>query len=1029
MKIKCRLFLLIGGAIFAFSQSSFAQEHKLSGSVKDDKGKPLAGVVILDKDSVEVGKTDKLGNFTIANNLAANSNLIFKMSGMENESLNLNPTDSILKIVMSSVQKDNNLQEVIVVGYGSSSKKDLTGAIATVGAKQISQMATSDPMQAIQGRVAGVQIVSNSGEPGSGVQVKIRGTGSVGGSNPIYVVDGYQTTDISYLAPADIQSMNVLKDASAAAIYGARGANGVIVITTKSGKKGPIKVTFDSYTGTQSAWRKIPMTNSQQYATLVEEGYTNDGLSVPSNISGKLDSAKNGLLGTGTDWQDEVLRTGLIQNYTIGLSGGNEVNTFRLSGTYFDQNGIVKNSMMKKYFFNLSDQFKVNNWLRGGFNASFAHYDKTNYNGDLYGGVLTNALSAEPLAPVKTADGNWGRPGISYANNPARVANEIKGNHTYGTMLIGNIWLEATLAKGLKFKSQFNAGTNNLHTVTYLPEFYIDVVEQRSQSSLYDLKAEENNWLWTNYFTYNKNVGRHSFDFMAGAEWQDFTHTQTDIMAYDVPSDENLRDIYNAQNTSYTVNPNNTALPDYSRGLQSFFGRFSYNYAGRYMFTATLRDDASSKFLKGNRSGMFPAFSGAWVISDESFFHANSLFSYLKMRAGWGIVGNEQSPNAYPYISSIGNNNLYVFGNSVVQGYAPTTFGNTELKWEKNKQYNLGIDLNMFSDRLTFSADAFLRRTVDLILPVPVPLYSGAPASPSMNTGTMENKGIEISLGYSGGHKFKYNISGNATFLSNKLTSLGLGDVMSLGSTGKLGYINRAEPNMPFPYIFGLKTDGVFHTQQEVNSYVNSAGTLIQPNAKPGDVKFVDTNGDGSITNDDAVNLGNAIPKIQFGLNAQFNYQNFDLSLFFQGVTGNKIINAMDYNIMSVSNESGGWNNFRTDRMDRWTAENPNSNEPRMTVTDANGNMKFSDRYVENGSYLRLKVVQFGYNFPENTLSKWKLSSLRIYLAADNLFTLTGYKGFDPEVNGYYQDPGYTGIDVGGYPQARALRVGINLGL
>lgn len=1001
-------------------QTALSQERTITGLVKDDKGNPLSGATVAVKGTAAGTTTDSAGNFTLR--AAPRAVLVITYVGMGSTEVTV--TGDFTTVTLQS--NAQGLDEVVVVGYGTSRRKDLTGAVSTIKTKEITQTATADPLQAMQGRVAGVQIVANSGEPGSGTKVRIRGVGSVNGSTPIYVVDGFQTPDISYIAPGDIESMDILKDASASAIYGARGANGVIVITTKKGKSGAVKFNLDAYTGLSSAWRKLPLTNATQYATLVEEAYTNENEDVPVNIKPKLDSAKAGYYGAGTNWQDEIFRTALMQNYSLGMSGGGEVNRFRLSGTYFNQQGIVKNTYLQKYFFNFTDDIKINKWLKSGVTFNFAHNDKSNYNGDLYGGVLTNTVSADPITPVHDATGNWGRPGISYANNPARVVSEIKGARTRGNLLVGNIFAEATLIKGLTFRTQFNTTYNNIHTTTYLPEFYMDNVEQRSQSSLYDYRGEEVSWMWTNYFNYTHNWGKHNLAATAGAELQNFHHQQLEITAYDVPADADLQYIYSAQSTTYSVTSSVT-FPIYSYGLQSYFARANYSYDDKYLLTATLRNDASSKFVKGNRSGIFPSFGAGWVVSRERFLEDSKTISYLKLRAGWGEVGNEQSANPYPYITGVTGNNLYVIGGQTVQGFAPNSYGNANLKWEVNQQSNIGVDINFLKNKLTFSTDLFYRKTKDMILPVPVPLYSGAPASPQMNTGSMVNKGIEAGVGVNGGKKFTYNIGANVTYLNNKLTSLGLGDVTYGGSTGKLGNITGMAPGLSFPFFYGLKTDGIFHNQAEVAAYTKN-GTAIQPGAQPGDVKFVDYNNDGVIDGNDYTNLGNPNPKFQFGFNADFSYQQFDLRLFLQGVTGNKIINALDYNIQSVSNEPGGWFNFMTDRLDRWTPSNPNTNQPRMSVVNANNNMRFSDRYVENGSYLRMKNVQIGYTIPKKTIARLGITNARFYLSADNLFTITGYKGFDPEVNGYYSDAMYTGIDVGGYPQSRTFRVGLNMG-
>lgn len=1014
--------------VLACPMKLLAQEKTVEGVIRDDKGAPLPGATVLIKGTNAAVTTDSSGHFDLRIPSGAAQTLVVSYVGMGSKEVAISNQHAITVTLQA---EGKGLDEVVVVGYGTARKKDLTGAVASVKSQQLTQVATPDAVQAVQGRISGVQVVANSGEPGAGAKIRIRGVGSVNSSNPIYVVDGYQTSDISYLAPGDIENMDVLKDASAAAIYGARGANGVVVVTTKKGRSGPVRFTFDGYTGFQQTWRKIPLTNAQQYATLVEEGYTNDNQAVPVNIKSRLDSAIAGGYGAGTNWQDAVFQNGYMQNYSLGLAGGNDVNRFRFSGTYFTQDGIVKNTGLKRYTLNFNDDITVNKWLKGGVNIAFVHSDKTYNNGDLYSGILPNAVSAEPLAQViDPKTNNWGRPDISLANNPARVVNEIKGNKGHNSTIVANTWAEAKILKGLSFRTQFGATYGNTHNTDYLPAFKVDVVEQRSTSSLTDTRSEDINWLWSNYFTYTQKFGNHSLTALAGAEFQNFHHDELTIEAYNVSANTSLQNINAAQSTNYLINPNNVAFPTYSNGLQSFFGRLNYGYKDRYLLTATVRNDASSKFLGAGRSGVFPSFAGAWIVSDEDFMRNVKLLSLLKLRAGWGRVGNEQSAGPYPYATLVSGGNLYSFNNQAAsQGFAANSYGNPLLKWETNQQANFGFDLGLLRNSLTLTADYFNRKTIDMILPVPIPVYSGAPASPYMNTGTMLNKGVEITANYTGGKAFHYSIGGNITFLSNKITTLGRATSQLGGSVGKLGNIAIEQTGEGFPSFYGLRTDGIFHSQAEVDAYKSkTTGQLIQPLAKPGDVKFVDMDGSGAIDGNDRVVLGNPNPTLQYGFNADFSYKNFDLHFFLQGVGGNKIVNALIYNTRSGSNSSSSWNNMETVMLNRWTPTNTHTNIQRMTTLDANNNSQFSDRYVQSGAYLRMKNIQLGYTLPKALTGQWGISSLRFYVSADNVFTVTKYAGFDPEVSGYYSDPFYTGVDVGGYPQARTYRFGVNLG-
>ena len=597
------LFLLL-------SNQSKAQQKQVTGPVKDEKGNALSGATILAKGTTISAITNDKGIYLIDLPDKVTS-LIFTYVGMQSEEITVTRS-GVFNIDFKSAGA--TLTDVVVVGYGTVRKKDLTGSVGSIKSDQITQVATADVVQAIQGRVAGVQVIANSGEPGSGSQIRIRGIGSINGSDPIYVVDGYQTGDISFLAPADIESIDILKDASATAIYGSRGANGVVLVTTKKGKRGPVKFTLDSYVGNQKAWRTIPMVNATQFANLVLQGYQNDGtpLSLNSQLFTRLDFIRQNNY-VGTKWQNEVMQGGFMQNHSLNMAGGSEQNRFRLSGTYFSQDGIVKNSSMKKYFINFSNDLTINKWLSAGISGAFTHFDKNYYNSDLYSGVLTIALSADPLAPAwDKITGNWGRADISYTNNPARTVDELKNNKGYGNYIVANAWAEAKIVKGLTFRSQFGTSLNAGHNKSYSPKFFIAVDEARDQSSLWERRSESQSWMWTNYLNYTKAFGKHSLSGMAGAEVQQNSYTDFYATAYNVPADKDLMYLSSSQTTDFTVSSNQCRT-----ALQFYFGRINYSFSSKYLLTATIRYDGSSKFLGANRWGVFPSFAGAWVVSDE----------------------------------------------------------------------------------------------------------------------------------------------------------------------------------------------------------------------------------------------------------------------------------------------------------------------------------------------------------------------------------------------------------------------------
>ena len=1010
---------LLGFAFLTIAILGSAQTLAVKGKIIDDKGQPVAGATLSVKEVQASTTSDAMGNYEL-NVPAKGKTLVVSYVGMATQEILIGGRS---EVNVSFSLANNQLSDVVVIGYGGVKRKDLTGAVGSVKASEITQVATPDVVQAIQGRVAGVQVIANSGEPGAGSKIRIRGIGSINGSNPIYVVDGYQTGDISFLAPADIESIDVLKDASATAIYGSRGANGVVVVTTKKGKKGPVKFNFDAYAGVQEAWRTLSMVNASDYANLVFEGYANDGtpLSPNSELYTRLDFVRKNNY-KGTNWQDEVMQTGVIQNYSLSMSGGSDQNKFRLSGTYFSQDGLVKNSSMKKYFLNFGNDFTISKWLTAGISGAFTHFEKNYYNSDLYSGVLTTALKADPLAAAwDPISNNWGRADISYTNNPARGVDELKNNKGFGNYLVGNVYAEAKILKGLTFRTQFGVSYNVSHNKSYAPKFFIATDEARDQSSLWERRGEFTNNMWTNYLNYTHAFGDHTIGAMVGAEVQQSKYSDFSATGYDVPADADLMYLSSSQSTDFTVqsNQNETAL-------QSYFGRLNYGFRNKYLLTATLRYDGSSRFLGSNRWGVFPSFAGAWVVSDEKFLANNRTISFLKFRGGWGRVGNEQSANPYGYVSTVGGNNIYVFNDQIVQGFAPGSLSNPELKWEVNEQTNVGVDIGFFNNHLNLTADYFDRTTNDMIVAVPIPQYVGAGA-PRVNAGNMRNSGFEFTANYRGGNAFKYSFSANMSFIKNEVTSLGGGAPQDGGGVGKIGNTTRTEVGYSFPYFYGLKTDGIFHTQAELDAHKNKNGTAIQPNAGLGDVKFVDVDGDGIISDKDRVNLGNPYPDFQYGFNTDLSYKGFDLRIFIQGVQGNEIVNGMTYDTRNLSNSGGGWSNFESVRLNRWTPTNTNTNQVKMSARDANNNMRFSDRYIMDGSYLRLKNIQLGYTLPTKILSRWKVSSIRFYVSADNLFTITNYEGYDPEVSDYFSNPYAYGVDVGTYPQPRTYRGGITV--
>ncbi len=1003
---------------FSFLSIANAQERILKGNVTDANGEILPGASVTVKGFKTSTLTGADGEFQI-NLPNGATTLVVSFIGMNSKEISIGNQTQITVVLQSSSQV---LSDVVVVGYGTAKRSDVTGATASVNNKQLTQVATTDPVQALQGRLAGVNITSNSGQPGAGTRIRIRGIGTINNSDPLYVVDGFQTSGIGNLSPDDIESIDILKDASATAIYGSRGANGVVLVTTKKGKIGKPEFNFSSYAGMQQVYRKLNLISGAGYAKLVSQAFANENQPLDPNFLTPFQTAIQNN-APGTDWQDAVLQNGVMQNYYLNYSGGTESNKYLVSGNYFKQDGTIKNSGYKKYNVRLNDELKFTDWLKGGVIATYTRSIQNNYNRNL----LRNAALIDPLTPVIGDDGNYIY-SISQVPNPVRIADEQGGNNTYSNNLLGNLFLSAQLAKSLTFRSEFGVSFNNNQNKNYLPQYYIGSLDQRNTSSLTEARGENVSWTLSNYITYKETFNKkHAIDATLGQEVQKNRGNSISITAFDVPSDISLRYISAARNTSSNVS--STAGEN---TLLSFFGRLNYAYNDKYLATATLRFDQSSKFLPDTRLGTFPSFALAWRLSQEDFLKNWTDLSNLKLRAGYGEVGNQNSADNYGFASVVTNNQNYVFNNTPQPGSIPTQLANTNIKWENTKSTNFGLDADFFNYKLSLTADYFVKKTSDMIALLPVPDYLGF-APPRANVGSMENRGIELSLSYNNKvGDFGYNLSANFTKVNNKILSLGGGNPIASGNLfAQLGNTTITQVGSPLASYFGLKTDGIFHNQSEIDTYTKS-GNLIQPNAKPGDVKYIDANGDGAINGSDNQILGNASsPDFSYGFSSNFTYKQFDLSIFLQGVQGQELVNGLSLALNKSSNFAATWNNFYADRANAWTPTNTTTNEPRVTTRDLNRNDQFSDRYVEDGSYLRIKNVQAGYNFSPKILTKMKFNSLRLYLAVDNLATFTKYRGFDPEIssNGFYDDPLAYGVDFGNYPQPRTFRFGINVQL
>ncbi|RED95278.1 SusC/RagA family TonB-linked outer membrane protein [Marinoscillum furvescens] len=1029
--------LLLGLLLCLMMQPALAQET-VSGVVTAARsGEPVIGATVIVRGTANGTITDVDGRFTLQASVGQTLQISFV--GFESQELEIR-TPQALNIALS--EDIQSLEEVVVVGYGSVQKSDLTGSVSSVDVESLEKLASVDINRNLQGKVAGVQVMSNSGAPGAGTTVRIRGVGSFGSAGPLYVVDGFLTGDISNISPADIESMEVLKDASATAIYGSRGANGVIIITTKQGLKSGLEVEVNAYAGIQQAWKTQDLLDAKQFAELYVESLSGPGEAWDINAiddSGKKSWVRDALAGniTGTDWQDEVLRNGAVQNYNLMVRGGTGKLRYKVGGTFFQQEGIVVNTSGETLRGQANLQYRPTDRIEVTADFKYSQYDNINYSQGTYGSVLGTALRKDPINPVKDpTTGHWDRTGLTDIANPARVAYEQQFRTATGSRYVPSFSASWELMPGLTAKSlvTYDHRENNSRSFTptnttiesrYLVdgEPQVSPNESLSVERLFTGSGLQTVLQNSNTLAYDKSLGAHSINAVIGVE------------SYQQDSE------YNSTNPSGDNPPVIRAF-----NMLSYFGRATYSYDSRYLITGTLRRDGSSKFPEEGRWGTFPSFSLGWNVDREAFFPSQQLISAIKLRGGWGRIGNQDPVSPYGFYATLSPNWEYAFDNkNPSPGYASSQLPASTLRWETSEMVNVGADLMFFNDQLSITGEYFVKNTLDLLVEkLPVPNFAGA-IGPRSNAASMKNWGSEFTIDYKQNvGSLIFNVGGNISFINNEVTDLGAGDIITgAGYESKIGMpATRTSVGEEFATFYGLRTVGIFQNQAEIDARrayneqgqpINGAGEvvaansedhkIIQDKAAPGDVIYEDVNNDGYINSDDAVALGSAIPEFTYGFYLSANYQNFDLSIAFSGVYGNEIAN-----IFTFYNEgsSAADNNLLVSRMDRWTAEGSTNTQPRVTDSNTQNDL-FSDRFIEDGSFLRLRNLQVGYSLPKALLTKVKLKQVRFYLSADNLLTFTKYSGFDPEIGLAYGDPFGAGVDLGSYPQARTFFIGTNI--
>lgn len=1026
MEKKLRIILLM--FLFATPWSSFAQIKMVSGTVTDDTNLPLPGVSISVLGTKNTTITDFDGKFTISVK-SEQDVLVFTFIGFKSQQVKIGNKTSFKISLASDLM---GLNEVVVVGYGSMKKSDLTGSVASVKGNDLLKIASNRPIEALQGRVAGLNVMKSSGQPGAGMKVRIRGVGSTNNSDPLYVVDGVPIgSDIEFLAPEDIQSVEILKDASSTAIYGNKGANGVIIITTKSGKsKNKPVFSFNSYYAISEIPKKIKLLNAKELGGLILEAAGNENQSLPVSLNERINFVLDNN-SIGTDWQNEVFRTGLSKNYNLSIRGGllsesdkNRELTYSLSGTFFDEEGTVKNTGFKKYLFNSKTEYKFSDKFNIGIQLDLFNSNSGNFGQGIYGGAIPLSLSSSPIDSPRDTNGNFLPMESVFGQNPSLVVDHLKyGNNTVNSYGFRS-WMQINILDGLDFKTNFRISKGATHNKNYNPSYYLNENFNRPLSELYENRGDFYSWTWINLLNYNKTFGNnHKVMATIGREQSYNQSSGFSGVGINVPIEKDLQYL----NLATTFNERINSYQGHS-GTDSYFARAFYSYANKYMITGTARYDGSSKFSGDNKWGFFPSIGTSWNAEEEKFIKNLNIFSTLKFRAGWGRVGNEASAQGGSNVANIGNYSMqYVFNNSQYQGATTTNIPTPDLKWETVETQNYGFDVSFLNDDLKFTADYFIRDTKDMITRVALPGYYPKD-SPNANIGKMNNKGFEFTTSYSNKiGSVNFNLGANITFIKNKIIMLNSDNnaYVDGGYIDKLGYTTRTEAGKEIAYFYGYQTDGIFRTNEELVE-----GRKNQPNAQIGDVRFKDNNGNGSIDPEDRAYLGSGQADFTYGFNLSADYKGFDISANFYGMQGNEIVNGMGRQLLDLTD----YYNAYADRLDRFhPINNPNGSQPRVTLNDSNNNLRFSDRYVEDGSFLRLKNLQLGYSIPKKYIQKSHIDNLRLYISGQNLLTLTKYKGYDPEIGDLTQDARSDvrslgiGVDLGNYPQPRMYYFGLNV--
>ncbi|TAH19531.1 MAG: TonB-dependent receptor [Cytophagales bacterium] len=1057
-KNKFRVGYFVPILLFLLAISSFAYaQKKVSGKISDgENGSALPGVTVLVKGTQTGTVSDSDGNYSISVPAGSSDILVFSFVGYISQEVAVGAQTTLNVSMATDVRA---LEEIVVTGYSSQQKKDISGSVAVVKAKDLTAVPAGTTEQMLQGRAAGVTVIS-SGQPGSGSSVRIRGFSSFGNNQPLYVVDGVQTFDISTINPNDIESMQVLKDAGAASIYGARASNGVIIVSTKRGKSGAAKITYDGYYGVQAQGKGFTnLLNTQEMADLTWLALKNSGQALTSGqygsgstpvipdyiVAGTKSGVREGDPATnpalynidygagdiyqivrankqGTNWYKEVTRSAPIQSHNLGLSGGNDNANYYVGLNYFDQQGLVLNTYLKRYTLRANTDFKIKKNIRAGQSTLLSYRDNPTIGNLSEGNEISNSYRIQPIVPVYDINGGFaGTRGVNLGNGSNPVASRIRAadNKFYDVKLVSNAYAEVDVMKDFTFKSSFGVSLQNGYGYAYSYRTY-ENAENGSSNSFSENAYFNNTWNWSNTLTYKKTVGKHNVTALVGTEaYKEVGRGMGGSRINYYSDDPNYRTL-----SSGAAGINNNSYA-YKNTLYSLFGRVDYSFDDKYILSATVRRDGSSRFGQNNTYGVFPSVTAAWRISQEEFMKSITWISDLKLRGGYGTMGSQLNINAINKFSLFGGgpgDAYYAIQGQVSQanqGFRQVKIGNPDAKWETNTTANVGFDASLFDGSWEITVDWYQKKTTDLLRDNPLPALAGAATPPTVNVASMQNTGLDLSITKRGkiASDWKYDATLTLTTYKNKITFLQEGTDYFTSGGSRFGDLARNQVGNPLSSFFGYKVVGLFQSAEDVSK------SPTQDSAAPGRFKYQDTDGDGRITDNDRTFIGNPNPKFTYGFNLNVSYKNFDLSMFWYGVQGKEVYNYTKWwtdfypSFQGAKSTNALYNS--------WSPTNTGASTP-IAENNANfsTNQVSNSYYIENGSYLRLKNIQLGYNLPSDLLKKYGIDRLRAYIQGANLFTLTKYTGLDPELAG--DDTNYS-IDYGNYPNVKQYIIGVNL--